>query len=311
MVRVTRWPCVAMALLGNVSCGQQQTGPDGNAGDTAQSMDATVDAVPEVAVPYQHGTLAVAQLVTLPIALELAAFVNVPPGSTISVSDEMHGSCRVTQAINSMPDAGTSPAASAGVITFADMTGQPVTLMPSADNSYNGTGQLATRWTGGDMITVSAAGGAVPPFQAMITFPAQIVVTSPPNGNSITITRTAGLPVQWMATGSGTAAVYIRQDEGGGGFTQILCSYPFSEGSDMVPSSVLSTLNAGTATVVIGSLTTNTFSVGAYTVDMLAAAATVALNMATVRLRHVEAFSKKYGIHHVPAGGQGETHVGR
>lgn len=209
-----------------------------------------------------------------------ASFTDIPANSDagVTVSERTEGPCTVTRVVAppSDGDAGMRSnvdfSVSAGSITIAGGSGPAITLEPDAMNHYSDNTQQMARWNGGDVITVSAAGGRVPPFQTMVTFPSRITVTSPmmPAVNTrLTIMRT-GFTTQWMSTGAGTVRVLISQGNSNGG-TLIDCSYPFGDGMGTVPAAALSNLTPGEdAVVIVSSAARSTVNAGEFRVDVAA-----------------------------------------
>ncbi len=151
-----------------------------------------------------------------------------------------------------MADAGTPTAPHAGQI---DVSGAMVelTISPGMDGTYppaTGTAQL---YAGGESLNVIAAGGDVPAFEATVTAPGSVDVTSPSlTGGLLMIDRSMDFPVAWTE-GMAVGNVIVRfsgfemMSDGGSRNVSLGCSFEGSSGMGTVPASALGNLPGGGA----------------------------------------------------------------
>jgi len=141
---------------------------------------------------------------------------------------------------------GSSSPLEAGALSVrAD--GAPVaTIVPDSLGRYANPAGKAPIWAPGARVDFSAAGGAVPAFQATLTAPPTLEVLEPA-GEAMSLDRAAGMKVRWTPGLPGTVRVAIRQSgvpgrtalEGGG---SIDCFYDRASGAALVPPQALAGL---------------------------------------------------------------------
>jgi hypothetical protein len=218
-----------------IACGSSSTVP----------MDGGADAGPP---GWKHGVVA---LLSTTRGRVNANFVDAPDGypPMISTSREV-GPCQYT-GFSSLAGAGTATPRSAGVITV-DGAKVPITLTPAMPTpGYPPFQSPMPLWSGGETITVTAAGADVPAFTAHATAPARVTVTAPAAG-MLTLPRSADLTVTWTNGGAGEVHLTLDADpsaplQG----SSLDCRFPSSAGTATVPSAALQLLPAGHAQLQI------------------------------------------------------------
>jgi hypothetical protein len=162
----------------------------------------------------------------------------------------------------------TATAESAGTIT---VTGAlvPASISPAADKTYTA---LMTQplFSGGETLTVTAAGADVPAFTHTLVAPAKITITSPAKPASaspyLMIDRSAGFSVAW--TGGGASTVQIALLGGTGSNLDLSCHFPASAGSATIPASALAMLPAGTGGFAMAAIATDSLVAGDYAISL-------------------------------------------
>lgn len=164
-------------------------------------------------------------------------------GST-GCSRIVDGPCAVYRCMPPDPITGTE----AGVITVTGTT-PPVTLEPDAvgqaDPSYTKVQSEAPLWAEGDVVTVSAAGGVVPAFEATLVAPTRATITTPDLAQDVVVTRAAGLDLAWSAEGQG-GVLAVSIGVPGDVAYQLVCGFPIDDGAATIPAAMLAHLPAGT-----------------------------------------------------------------
>jgi hypothetical protein len=142
----------------------------------------------------------------------------------------------VTSVVNG--DRGTE--VGAGDLTFTIAGQAPFTVpapVPAGEYSRSHTFSL-------DKLTVSAAGGTVPAFEAELTTssPSSVQMTQPPigSGSSPDVSRTNDLSLTWKGGTSGDLVVGIL-----GSAVDVGCVFPATDGHGTIPSTALAVLPGG------------------------------------------------------------------
>jgi hypothetical protein len=131
----------------------------------------------------------------------VADFQSAPGGwntSSPPCTYRTDGTCSIAVCpVMTTPTEGEPHLVSAGPIT---VSGYPTPLDPGDGGAslpwaetYNASVPGAL-WTGGEAISISAAGAAVPPFSGSVPFPATLQVTTP---TVTTVSLSAGLSIAW------------------------------------------------------------------------------------------------------------------
>jgi hypothetical protein len=154
---------------------------------------------------------------------------------------ETVGNCRIT----TTTDAGDDPTAP----VFADFG--PIALLggslPAEIEFVTGGGYApfqveSALWTGGETLTFSAPGAAIPGFDVDVTAPSQVEITSPTLviGADLTVDRANDLAITWTGASAGWLLVrFTDTSEGDGPWLDVSCTFDPSAASGVVPSSVL------------------------------------------------------------------------
>jgi hypothetical protein len=195
--------------------------------------------------PSQQGTVAIQSGPTS--AAALAEFDSAPSSrATLTVEDL--GSCYV---ITATPDPNaSSKMVSAGAIVIAGAR-QTVTLTPDANGSYAQFSEtVGPLWRGGETVTITAAGDAVPAFSASETAASPVDVTAPAlpaPGAQLTVDRTRDLAFAWSRGTAGRVQAALSPDAGD---VSVACDFPTSAGMGAIPAAVLGRLPSGATGVV-------------------------------------------------------------
>jgi len=180
-------------------------------------------------------------------------------------------------------DAGLPPITDAGVITVSGGA-MPIMLTPQSGGggyaAFHGTSPL---WSGGESITVSAAGGEVPAFAATTTAPGTATLTMPA-ARPTTIARGSDLMLSWNGSGIGLVEVLLSAASAGMPAVEVHCRYPLAAGHGVVPAAILANLPAGSmGAMVMTTLTPQTVSAGSnWSVDVALETAAVDQSGASV-----------------------------
>jgi hypothetical protein len=159
--------------------------------------------------------------------------------------------CTVTECVRADPAAGTACASleqitAAGAIAVTGGDKPPLTLNSDSKRSYAGFSSAGPRWAPGTEITVDAAGGDVPAFNAKIVFPSRVEILGPPDyvakKNPIPLDWKNGVPLQWKP---GVGTVYLHLIQGDPELrkqTDIECEAESGKGTFTIPSDALQQL---------------------------------------------------------------------
>jgi hypothetical protein len=177
-----------------------------------------------------------------------AGFSRTPIDTGSSACDiRTEGPCQVMDC-TSTSDAGVPSyeTVSAGVIQLTGAS-QPLTLAPDASGTYAIVTGQEKLWSGGETLTVTAAGDEVPGFQATLFAAVPVVVTSPAfpaSGTPITLQTSGPLTVSWTGGLGGTVTVMLVRSVGKN-TVSLMCSYPATSGSGTVPASAMASIPPG------------------------------------------------------------------
>jgi hypothetical protein len=169
-----------------------------------------------------------------------ASFVSWALGNPGVSTTTTVGACAVT-VYTTLATTNSPPVdESAGMITVTGGS-QPVSLVPDATGKYTSANGGIDLFTGGEMITVTAAGATVPAFTATLVAPAPINLTAPaqPTSGPLLVDRTKDLVFTWMNGGVGTVMVSLA---GTGGPASMSCTFPSAAGTGTIPQAALATL---------------------------------------------------------------------
>ena len=271
---------IASTLL-LAACGASSPAPSG---DAAPPSDA---APPGDAAPAgQQGNVVISQTVlavgpaTITTAVHAATFGSTRSGCT----ERREGACVIHRCPTSAADAG-APAglSSAGAITFSGGMGAPITIMPGPDGRYMANTGMMARWRSGEVITVRAAGAMVPAFEAMVPFPATVMVTQPAVSPTMPVRVPRGMPLvtRWTAMGAGGEVKVSVASADSTTTSLVTCGFPPAAGTGTIPATALSDLVVGQGSFSVTVTDFRTVTAGAWNVAV-AANATGAAGLATV-----------------------------
>ena len=199
------------------------------------------------------------------------------------------GSCYVANCDDGRSDAGTSVAKSIGTLTI---TGSSVTGGATA------AGNMTTFFTEGlwsapgQVLTVSSAGSDVPAFSGKtIKAPDDVIITSPVctfdavsgTTNCGTFSRTAPVNLAWSSGANGRFTIAIGDLFNGGKGPVISCDFAEGVHSGTIDASLMSHMNPGTAFLLWGNGSVNSFRVGDYDVSLEAGYAQLLGGQATIQ----------------------------
>jgi hypothetical protein len=148
-------------------------------------------------------------------------------------------------------DAGTTPYASAGDLTVGGLS-MPITLSVMSGGTFPGQysafQQYTPLFTGGESLTVSAAGGEVGAFHATVTAPQQPTITAPDGTQPISVAKGQDLTFTWSGGASGVLRVQMTQPTTSGA-PGLDCTFPLAGGSGKIPSNALGVFATGQASI--------------------------------------------------------------
>jgi hypothetical protein len=158
---------------------------------------------------------------------------------------------------------------SAGDITVVGAGASTATLMFGADAQYSSATGMAGFFSGGDAITLTAAGGAIDAFgPKTLIAPGEVVFTAPActMGSCPGIDRTVDMPVSWTGGGAGNVQVAI-ETAAETLSTAVSCVFKATAGTAVVPAGALAMLdqadgNSITALQIMFPIDSVAFTVG-------------------------------------------------
>jgi hypothetical protein len=163
---------------------------------------------------------------TLRSGVVAANFSELPAGVPLCATTAM-GDCTLTDCdavADAPPDGGV---VGAGTLTITGLADGGLTLMGGPSGYFQSvTGPV---FAAAAVLSVAASGGPVPAFTA----------PGCPQGTCPAFSRAAWLPVSWTG-GTGTIAVTVVV-----GRAQVLCQFPASSGTGLVPAVALASLPGG------------------------------------------------------------------
>ncbi len=287
-----RFLCVGLALCGVVACGDD-TGTGGSGGSGAQGGSGGQGATTTTSsvggaggagtgglggaggggggvseVPNLRGQVVVLQGVTntVPSYVASASFFDWT-GAVCQVTPV--GPCSLLECLVPTGTVLSSMGASAGAIAISGGA-VSLDLMPSGSNVYNQGDQLNPYFTGGDVVTMTAAGGTVPTFTSTLTAPDGVTLTSDFAGLG-TVPRSSDFVTTW-STGPTNGSVTIQigsyvMDATGGTSRSLDCEYDITAGTATVPTAALQLFPAGSANISIESVERQVQTVGDWEVS--------------------------------------------
>ncbi|MBI2390899.1 MAG: hypothetical protein HYV09_15010 [Deltaproteobacteria bacterium] len=158
------------------------------------------------------------------------------------------GGCSVTECVAADPPAGLAcqelvRTTGAGSISISGGASAPLSMTSDAKRGYAGFSSGGARWTPGDALTITAAGGEVPAFDATLTFPSRVEITGPADyvakKNPIALDWKTGVPLSWKP---GVGRVWLHLFQGDPELrkrTDIECEADATSGSYTIPSDTL------------------------------------------------------------------------
>jgi hypothetical protein len=218
--------------------------------------------------------------VTLPTPVRYGALVQIQPTSSYPTSNctgTLVGACCYESA--GAADASLAVFESAGTITVDDGTNTLATLTYPSYVASSTTDATLT-WAAGAMLTVSAAGATVGPFNATIPAPAALAGVMPPFSAPIAVKKSSDLVVTWTPGKRACSKVSFDLSQGAT-LPHIGCVTDDVAGTVTVPASLLGMFTATTGTAVIERVE------GAHTLASNADIGVAAINVQTTTTSYV------------------------
>jgi hypothetical protein len=176
------------------------------------------------------------------------------------------GPCDLAQCDSTPPEA-----ISAGTITITGAAAPMIVLAPAADQTYAPLMSTTPLFSGGESVTFSAAGAAVPVFTESITTPAKATITvpaePPASAPFLIVNRAQDFTVSWSGGGSGQLQVALNSEDGS---QRLFCRFAASAGTGKLPSAALSLLPSGTGGFAMASIAVAVHVAGDWAVDVSA-----------------------------------------
>jgi hypothetical protein len=179
---------------------------------------------------------------------KVASFENV-----LLTLDAGPGSCTVG-ALSFQPPPASGTQVSAGTITVTGGSAS-IALAPMAVSSGDGGAaeqyaplQHAGTVSSGQTLTIAASGATVPAFSTNLVVPDAVTFTQPDivDASSLAIGRSTDWPIAWTGGSAGTLTFQVSQTLGATG-TLIVCTFPESAGSGVIPAAALGYLTPSSA----------------------------------------------------------------
>lgn len=191
----------------------------------------------------------------------LAGFSTAPDGSPGAFTEATVGPC-VVRRYTTLPVKGAPIKQSAGTITI-DGGVHTLSLSPDGNGKYaeldSSTEDL---FSGGETITIKAAGDVVPAFSFSMIAPSGVDLTQPaepPNKGPLPVDRTADLTFSWSGGGSGDVIAVLTDPSA----TRVTCTFASAPGKGTIPKAALASLAAnGLGTFAIQAATTQEQTLG-------------------------------------------------
>lgn len=226
-------------------------GPAGSGGATGGSAGTGIDT-------YQGGYVAITQSVVTVAGTEYASYSfsagftrSQATAGTGSCDISNDGPCRITDCSTPPGDAGTPDyeTVSAGVIQLLGAN-QPLSLVPDSTGTYAVVTGQEKLWSGGENLTISAAGDVVPAFQEVLFAAMPVTLTSPslpPAPAQATISTNAPLNVSWTGGSGGTVTVMLTRSVTAGSTDTVMlsCAFPAAGGAGTIPATAMAMLPKG------------------------------------------------------------------
>ena len=172
-----------------------------------------------------------------------ASFANV-----LLTLDAGPGSCTVG-ALSFQPPPASGTQVSAGTITVTGGSA-PIALAPADGGSGEQYAPLQHAGTvaSGQTLTIAASGATVPAFSTNLVVPDAVTFTQPDivDASSLAIGRSTDWPIAWTGGSAGTLTFQVSQTVGATG-TLIVCTFPESAGSGVIPAAALGYLTPSSA----------------------------------------------------------------
>jgi hypothetical protein len=171
-----------------------------------------------------------------------AGFRDAPDGTNGVSTTRWIGPCAIS-VYTTEPVDGTSVYRSAGVVTISGLD-MPVSLAPTGSGVtlYSDSSSFTNSlFSGGESLTFSATGAAVPAFTATLVAPSLIDLQSPAvpaNGVPFVLDRSADLIFAWSGGGFGTVDVTFSDSTN----AAVDCNFPSSAGTGTIPEAALAAL---------------------------------------------------------------------
>jgi hypothetical protein len=202
---------------------------DGSTPEGSASSCASPDAGSE---PYMGVVILSYASLPMPTFDALGLFQATPKTPPSECPGTKVGSCCYTPPASSLPT--FEPA---GNITVADGSTTLVTMMPPGYTASS-LSDATLQWKPGDTLTITASGGTVDAFTAMVTAPSHLVGLSPAFTAPLAVSLKSDLVVSWTPSSEPCAQISFGLSQGAG-LATIGCVVDDSAGTLTVPSSLL------------------------------------------------------------------------
>lgn len=163
-------------------------------------------------------------------------------------TEKVVAGCTITECVRADPPPGLNcqeliRTTGAGSISLAGGANPSLSMTSDAKRGYAGFSTGGARWAPGDALTITAAGGEVPSFDAKLVFPSRVEITGPADyvakKNPIALDWKTGVPLTWKP---GVGRVWFHLFQGDPELrkrTDIECEADSAAGSYTIPSDTL------------------------------------------------------------------------
>jgi hypothetical protein len=273
----------AGASIGDGGGGNGGNGGGGGGGSGGAGASMGTGSVSATSLTYVYND-ADASASNVSAAFWVGSPVSDPVCSTVTIGECVVSRCPEEQPGDCASGSSCGPQpASAGVISLTGGS-VPVSITPTDATYSSYIGNDSTLWTGGQTLTISAAGATVPAFSVNLAAPSQAIIQSPtPTVSGISATLAVqvanDLPLVW--TGNvGTLVIGFNQTPSPepSSTTSVTCRFPASAGRATVPAGALSTLKPGMGSFSASVVSDRTVNVGGWSIDVVVTGQAIAVD---------------------------------
>jgi hypothetical protein len=188
------------------------------------------------------------------ISSATASFMDTTLRTDVQVIETAIGSCVVRVELLDFA-LGFGGNAESGAIEIASEGREVIEITTTEGAAYEDERAIAPPFTPGETLSIAAAGGTVPAFDAELTFPAAIEFTTPadPGVDRVPIAYGAPYAVTWTPAASGFAYVGFSQQSvmaGTARTAQVGCRFPAADGAATIPAEVMLALSPSAEGVI-------------------------------------------------------------